>query len=275
MLAFGVLIVSLPLIVLAIILVGAWMEGRRSPHRFGMGHVISNAFGAIGGAPLALLAASAVLNAPTQFVLPMMMAQRMGNTAQIEGLAYSLAPLGLFWLLLYPFIKLFMIGIALDTLAVQPVVIGAMLRMALRRTLPALGLLLLFGIALGVGFLLLVIPGLILWLTWFVVLPVMVGEGRGIFDCFGRSAELLRGMRWRLLLLMVIAVFAWVVASALVQGIALAIGGAQNLWLVAGIQAVFATLVGVVTTTGTAAVYHEVRSAKEGMGSHDLEAVFA
>ncbi len=274
MLAFGVLILSLPLILLAIALGGAWMEGRRSPYSFGIGRVISNAFGAIGGAPLALLAASAVLNAPMQFLLPTM-AQRMGDAAAIEGLFYSMAPLWLIWLFVYPFIKLFMMGIALDTLAGRPIEFGAMLRMALRRTLPALVLLILFGIALAVGFVLLVVPGIILGLTWFIVLPVMAGEGRGIFDCFGRSADLLRGMRWRLLLLILIAVVLWMMASGLMQGIALAAGGAQNLWLVAGVQAVFATLIGVLTTTGTGAVYHEVRTAKEGMGSHDLEAVFA
>ncbi|KQN79838.1 hypothetical protein ASE90_16015 [Sphingomonas sp. Leaf67] len=274
MLAFGVLVLLLPVILLAIALGGAWMEGRRSPHSFGIGRVISNAFGAIGGAPLALLAASAVLNAPMQFLLPTM-AQRMGDTAAIQGLAYSMAPLWLIWLFVYPFIKLFMMGIALDTLASRPIEFGAMLRMALRRTLPALALLILFGIALAVGFVLLVVPGIILGLTWFIVLPVMAGEGRGIFDCFGRSADLLRGMRWRLLLLILIAVVLWMMASGLTQGIALAAGGAQNLWLVAGVQAVFATLIGVLTTTGTAAVYHEVRTAKEGMGSHDLEAVFA
>lgn len=274
MLAFGVLVLTLPLILLAIALGGAWMEGRRSPYNFGIGRVISNAFGAIGGAPLVLLAASAVLNAPMQFLLPTM-AQRMGDAAAIEGLFYSMAPLWLIWLFLYPFIKLFMMGIALDTLAGRPIEFGAMLRMALRRTLPALALLILFGIALAVGFVLLVVPGIILGLTWFIVVPVMVGEGRGIFDCFGRSADLLRGMRWRLLLLILIAVVLWMMASGLMQGIALAAGGAQNLWLVAGVQAVFATLIGVLTTTGTAAVYHEARTAKEGMGSHDLEAVFA
>lgn len=272
--AFMFVFLLVPLLLLAIAMGGAWMEGRRSPYSFGIGRVISNAFGAIGGAPLALMAGSAVLNAPAQFALPIM-AQRMGDTSRMEGLVYSLAPLWLIGLFLYPFMKLFMMGIALDTLAGRPIELGATLRMALRRTLPALGLLILFGIALVVGFALLVVPGIILALTWFIVLPVMVGEGRGIFDCFARSADLLRGMRWRLLLLILIAVVLWMMASGLMQGIALAAGGAQNLWLVAGVQAVFATLIGVLTTTGTAAVYHEARTAKEGMGSHDLEAVFA
>ena len=61
MAAFAILFLLVPVVLLAIAIGGAWMEGRRSPYAFGMGRVISNAFTAIGGAPLALLAASAAL----------------------------------------------------------------------------------------------------------------------------------------------------------------------------------------------------------------------
>ncbi|MCP5750953.1 hypothetical protein NL359_38140, partial [Klebsiella pneumoniae] len=81
--------------------------------------------------------------------------------------------------------------------------------------------------------------------------------------------------RWRLLLLLIIVAILWTMFSGMMQVLALAIAGAENLWALAAVQALTSTLVGVVTATGTAAIYHEARTAKEGMGSHDLEAVFA
>lgn len=45
----------------------------------------------------------------------------------------------------------------------------------------------LFGIGVGIGFVLLIIPGLILLVIWSVVAPVTVLERPGIFRAFGRS----------------------------------------------------------------------------------------
>lgn len=274
MLTVAILFLVTPVLLLVVALVGAWVEARRSPYPFGIGRVISNGFGAIGGAPFALLIASAVLNAPVQFATPFA-TQVFLASGGVNAASAAFAPLGILWLLVYPFVQLFMIGIALDTLAGRPVDIAVTLRMALRRMLPGLALIVLAGIGTMVGFMLLVVPALILLLTWFVVLPVLAGEGRGIFECFSRSAELMRGMRWRLLLLLVVVGVLWLIVSAAVQTVALAVGGIGNLWLQAGVRAVFATLTGMVPATGAAAVYHEARIAKEGTGSHDLQAVFA
>src|SRR5215469_344593 len=45
------------------------------------------------------------------------------------------------------------------------------------------------GIGVGIGFILLVIPGLILIVIWSVVAPVIVLERPGVFQAFGRSRE--------------------------------------------------------------------------------------
>jgi hypothetical protein len=274
MAAFAILLLALPVLLLAVAIGGALFEGRRSPYPFGMGRVISNAFAAIGGAPLALFAASALLNAPVQLLLPMLV-RNANDAAQVQTMVAGIAPFGLLLLLVYPFVTMFMTRVALDTLAGQPVDLGGASRMALRRMLPALGLGILLGIGLIVGFLFLVVPGIFLILTWFIVMPVLAGEGRGVFDCFGRSAQLLRGMRWRLLLLLIIVGIAWIVVSGLVQGVSLALfGSGGNLWALSIIQALVSTLVGVLNATGTAAIYHEARSAKEGAGTDDFDAVF-
>lgn len=52
------------------------------------------------------------------------------------------------------------------------------------------------GIAIGIGFLLLIVPGLIVLTLWIFVIPAIVLENRGIGDAFGRSRELVRGNGW-------------------------------------------------------------------------------
>lgn len=52
------------------------------------------------------------------------------------------------------------------------------------------------GIGIGVGLLLLVVPGLVLMTRWILIVPVIVLEGRSAGESFGRSRELVRGNGW-------------------------------------------------------------------------------
>jgi hypothetical protein len=55
---------------------------------------------------------------------------------------------------------------------------------------------LLGGIAIGIGLLLLLAPGLYLLTIWSVIIPVIVLEGAGALESFGRSRDLVRGYGW-------------------------------------------------------------------------------
>lgn len=52
------------------------------------------------------------------------------------------------------------------------------------------------GLAIALGLLLLIIPGLFLMTIWSVLVPVIVLENRSAFESFGRSMELVRGYGW-------------------------------------------------------------------------------
>ncbi len=52
------------------------------------------------------------------------------------------------------------------------------------------------GIGIGVGFLLLIAPGLYLITIWSVLIPVIVLEGSGVGAAFGRSRTLVTGHGW-------------------------------------------------------------------------------
>jgi hypothetical protein len=55
------------------------------------------------------------------------------------------------------------------------------------------------GIASGVGFLFCIIPGVVLWLLFFLSVPVAILERKGLIDAATRSAELTRGWRFHIL----------------------------------------------------------------------------
>ena len=67
--------------------------------------------------------------------------------------------------------------------------------------MPSIGNLIVFsvlsGIAIGIGFFLLIVPGLFLLTIWFVGAPAIVAEGRGALEAFGRSHELVKGNGWQ------------------------------------------------------------------------------
>jgi hypothetical protein len=86
--------------------------------------------------------------------------------------------------------------------------------------LPLIGVGILAGIAIGIGFLLFVIPGLILLTIWAVIAPVIVAERSGVMDSFGRSRELVRGNGWQVFGV----IFVVFLISAVVAGILGAIG---------------------------------------------------
>jgi hypothetical protein len=116
--------------------------------------------------------------------------------------------------------------------------------------LPVLGMLivvgLVAGIAEGIGFLLLIVPGVILVTIWAVVAPAIVIESKG-FDAFGRSYELTRGNFWQVLGVIVV-VF---IVQFIIQRIFAAIGGGISDNLVT--YAIF-TLIGSVITAPLSAL---------------------
>ncbi|WP_348640382.1 ATP-binding cassette domain-containing protein, partial [Mesorhizobium sp. M2D.F.Ca.ET.226.01.1.1] len=61
----------------------------------------------------------------------------------------------------------------------------------------------------GIGLVLLIVPGIILWLGWSMAVPVLIQERLGVFGSMSRSRVLTKGNRWSLfglfLILIIIA----------------------------------------------------------------------
>jgi ABC-type multidrug transport system fused ATPase/permease subunit len=79
---------------------------------------------------------------------------------------------------------------------------------------PLVGASILAGIGIGIGFIFLIIPGLILLVMWSVVAPVIVIERPGVFAAFGRSRALVRGNGWAVFAVILIVFLAVAVISS-------------------------------------------------------------
>jgi len=126
------------------------------------------------------------------------------------------------------------------------------------------------SIGVGIGSMLLVVPGIILLVMWWVITPAIVVEGAGIGESFGRSRELTPGHRWQIFgLLVIVGIVQWVVAFILGM-LGAAIGAMAQQILNSLIMLFFSAFACVLAAVG----YYYLRAEKEGIIIDDLAKVF-
>lgn len=91
------------------------------------------------------------------------------------------------------------------------------IRETLDRVRPRLNTLTLAGliasVAIGIGFVFLIVPGLYLLTIWLLIVPAIMLEGHGVTASFGRSRELVRGHGWSVLGVIVLTMLVFVAAN--------------------------------------------------------------
>lgn len=168
------------------------------------------------------------------------------------------------------------IGFAED----EKVSFGESVSTGLAKALPLLGLSVLMAVALVLGFMLLVVPGVILLVMWAVASPALVAENIGVIEAFGRSRQLTKGARWRVfgLGLLMLVIF-WII-SAISGVLFYASGGIESAASGGSIPFIlFSVVVGTVVTAFTGAVqtnlFLALRDWKDGTRLGALAEVFA
>ena len=137
---------------------------------------------------------------------------------------------------------------------------------------------LLRGILVALGLILLIVPGIMVWLAFCLTLPACVVEKRNSVDAMSRSRDLTRGHRWSLFLLF----FVYIILAMIPALIVGAVGGfAMVMFSDTGrsinllLSAISSGFTGILLYTGVGCAYVELRKLKEGGGAVDVAQVFA
>ena len=246
---------------------------------FRVGRVISRTFGCIGrnaGTVLALAMTVYALQYAAVYGINLATGQLRGSmnpaaSIQVAAQVANLARL--------PF-QAFLLGsfafIAFMDTAGQRLGLPAAFRAGLRALLPITAIYLVTYLAIILGTILLVVPGILIALRWLVATQVRAIEGPGFKQAFAHSNELTRGNRGRLFGLMALY---FLFSAALGGGPAYIMFARPDLIPTFGIawpitQWLVAFIVGTISIMGLGITYAELRRSRESGLSTRLAAIF-
>lgn len=239
------------------------------PVEFSISNVFSNTFGVIArNAPLFLGLSLIIVGLPQLLIGLFVTPETTDPTAFISNPGNIIGSIA-FWLLSIVLQASLIVASAND-LAGRPVNFGECVNRAFGKLLPLIGLGIVVAIGVTFGLLLVIVPGVILYLMWIVAVPALMVENIGVFEALSRSSALTKGSRLKLLgLIIVFIVFSIIIAIPF--GVLTMI----STTLSALSSALISTASAAVGSAGIAAVYIELRGTKEGTSSEQLASVFA
>lgn len=121
---------------------------------------------------------------------------------------------------------------------------------------PLIGAGILSGIGIGIGFALLIAPGLFLLTIWAVIAPVIVIERSGVMDSFGRSRELVRGNGWPVFWVIVVAFLISFVGGQIFGAIAYSVADGPLVRIV--FSALASTITAPITALAAGVLYYRL-----------------
>lgn len=243
------------------------------PVDFSISNVFSNTFGVIGRNPALFLGLSLMIVGIPQLMIGLVLTPQSADPLAIfSSMAVILS--SIFGYIVFLFLSIVLqaalVVASANDLASKPVDFGSCVSRAVAKLFPLIGLGLLIAFGVAIGFVFLVVPGVILYLMWMVAVPVLMVENTSVFEALSRSSALTKGSRIKLFaLIIVFFVFSMIIAIpfGMLHQMSASIGTIASTLLSAVSAAVGAA--------GIAAVYIELRGAREGASSEQLASVFA
>jgi len=154
-----------------------------------------------------------------------------------------------------------------------------MLKMALRSLFPVVVAMVLSGILYMIGWLLFIVPGIIVAMMLCVTIPAIVAEGLGPFKGLHRSRELTTGFKWPifgclLVMLVVVQVANFALMIPMMFTGTTALDPSVTGWIIKAATFILMGSMYAFMGSGVAAIYTNLRTAKEGVSADDIAAVF-
>jgi len=199
---------------------------------------------------------------------PLVALQYMLVTGTDLGVAAAIVPVALTVLLQMALTGSVVYGVFQQMSGEKPS-IATCLSVGMTRMFPILGVAIVTGLLIGVGMMLLLIPGLILMCMWWVVIPVAVVERPGLAEAMSRSADLTKGYRWQVLGIVLVVGVLGSLAQFVIEQV---LDPTALISLVtAGVASAF---FGVWGAVAQAVGYHDLRVTKEGANTKAIAAAF-
>jgi hypothetical protein len=253
--------------------------GRFAVGDFGVGRVLSRAWSVFSRNFMTFVLVTGIAGLPS-FLLEQVAPDTWGNTYADVGMALFAAIL---MLGLWTLSQAIVLYGAFQVMRGRSIDLAESARIGLRRVFSVLGLAIGVPVLCFLAALLFLVPGVILYLVWFVATPVCVVERLGVFRSMGRSAELTKGYCWRILGLLLVILISAAIVGSIVSAVASAILGASG---VSALSATLDTTLGQIVNLIWSAIwtaffaivivvtYHDLRVAKEGVDTEQIAAVF-
>ena len=252
-----------------------------------VGRVFTRGFGVIVDNPLAVFGIAFLFGALPSVVLSWLQQQLLAgqkDTYQIVGTASVMLGSVFIGLVLQALVQGSLVRAALADARGEKATFRECVGTALPVVLPLIALAILMIIGIWLGMILLIVPGVMLFVMWSVASPALVAERTGVFAAFGRSRFLTRGARWKVFgieVILIIVYYAFIGAFAATTLTATGSSFATSVttnglslgWIIATI--VSSTLATTVWSTVQTSLYVELRNWKEGLPEESLAEIFA
>ena len=257
-----------------------------SPHRsVSGGRVFARVFATVIHNPVPTIVLAFLVGAVPGLMTTYLMQQVQPALIAQQGLGMGFYALSLLsWILGMIVSALTQAALARSTVAEsqgRKASIGECLRAGMAVLLPLIILSVLLAIGVAFGFVLFIVPGIILYCMWSVAIPALVEERQGVFGSFGRSRELTDGAKWKVFGIMLVVLLAyWFLSGAagyfMITGIDTAkpqLSFQSTSFIV--ISLVVGTVINLFWGLVQASLYVELREWKDGPGTAQLEQVFS
>jgi len=233
------------------------------PEAFNMGDVLVRSWQVLTRNLLTFLLLCSLAELPS-LIISLAMHPKIGQLSWTQAFA------GILKFILQSLAQAMVVYAAFQDLRGRKVSASESLSHGLSQLLSVIGLSILVGLAVGLGMILLLIPGLIALTAFSVALPACVVERDGPSSSMSRSRLLTSGHRWPIFwVALAMAVISYIVTFLIMTALT-----STNYVTTTVVTWVWTTLLLSFQSVYAAILYHDLRAVTEGVGIEEIAAVF-
>ncbi|MBK8161300.1 MAG: hypothetical protein IPK59_21965 [Rhodospirillaceae bacterium] len=131
-----------------------------------------------------------------------------------------------------------------------------------------------YGLLVGLGTMLLVIPGIIIAVVYWLYVPAIVVEKKGLGAAFTRSGELTKGKRWSIFAILLLVGLVSIGIELLVGFGAVMLGAMASVNMIVIVSYALNAIIGAFFSVSNAVTYYYLRADKEGVDIEDIARLF-